>query len=197
MTGGRFVVQHGRVIDVQGYLKLVESMPEPDPVLRDPWETGRMVDCVCKYLCGSSLRREDMRRVYSGHVWYGLNLCPGCLASEPGEYARIVCVRCRIVVGLAKPGRENGSGFVFEAGRAYHVERCNACAPTAGYAPVIEKLLYYRDAGLPVGVDEDAIREARELEIAGAPGGLLDRGGKNSLQGGGASIASFSQPIAL
>ena len=58
----------------------------------------------------------------------------------PPEYCRIVCVVCKEVILVVKPGTNN-RGFELKPGRCYHVQDCPKCNPSKYEGKTVESRL--------------------------------------------------------
>lgn len=92
--------------------------------LNIPYET-----CVCgKQVLASAKNLEEL----DTGVFKTLNdVCRGCEAGKKidRENARIVCGRCKRIICRMEPHKDPVSGFVYKAGKTYHLESCALCNP--------------------------------------------------------------------
>jgi hypothetical protein len=91
---------------------------------------------------------SDMPVINTGIVMAHEPLCFEC-RNTLKDQARIVCVKCRVVVLWVDPNREATSGFEFKRRKSYHIQRCPVCAEGLEQAPVLEKVIYYRENNIP------------------------------------------------
>lgn len=125
------------------WIKALRDLPPP-PLRedRDPSKTA----CVCK----AFVPITECHIAYSGYVNYIVALCPTCRQGLK-DYARVVCPKCKTLVLLIKPHKDP-HGFSMLRGQCYHVEHCPTCRPGTDKAPIIEKLLFYKERRLPYDV---------------------------------------------
>lgn len=125
------------------WISALSSLPPP-PLRedRDPSKTA----CVC----GKYVEIRHCKVGYTGYVNYVVALCPDC-EKHAAKHARVVCPKCRTLVLLIPPHRDP-HGFQMLAGKCYHVEHCPGCRTDTDKAPIIEKLLFYKERHLPYDV---------------------------------------------
>jgi hypothetical protein len=134
----------GEPMDIPGeWIKALRDLPPP-PLRedRDPAKTA----CVC----GAFVNTASCHVAYSGYVNYVVALCSQC-RKDLKDYARVICPKCKTLALLIKPHRDP-HGFTMLQGRCYHVEHCPTCRPGTDKAPIIEKLLFYKERHLPYDV---------------------------------------------
>ncbi|MEG1542911.1 MAG: hypothetical protein RR382_00105 [Tannerellaceae bacterium] len=84
------------------------------------------------------------------------DVCKDCKHAEREDklLARIVCAKCRRVVGRVTPLKDP-QGFVFEANKTYHVTGCGMCSNlpenTQLKVQIVEKLIYDNSIGRKYG----------------------------------------------
>ena len=110
-------------------IELADKLPPPpklsEDVVEPPYDT-----CVCgkKVLLSS----EVLEALDTG-VFKTLNdVCTGCKNGKKidSENARLVCSKCKRVLCRMEPHKDPTSGFVFKAGKTYHLESCALCNPS-------------------------------------------------------------------
>ena len=125
------------------YMELVAKYPGGrKPILTDPFNPEK-----AKCLCGHYRLVDSFPLEKTRAVAYPSRVCAPCVR-DWAPFARIVCLNCRDLVGVMSPGKER-TGFVWERGKHYHVERCAVCTPGLQAAPVLEKILFYRVNNIP------------------------------------------------
>ena len=95
--------------------------------------------------CGNKVRLTDLTVINTG-VFQAINtVCMGCVkgAIEDSKLARLVCSKCRTVIGRVKPSKDK-TGFRLEAGKSYHLSGCDACCPGETEFKLLEKVLWDR-----------------------------------------------------
>ncbi len=117
----------------------------PPPPLREDRDPSKTV-CVC----GKYISVAHCKISYSGYLNYVVNLCGDCEREWKG-YCRIICPKCRKIGLLLKPSRDP-HGFLLVSGKCYHLEYCPDCRTGTTKAPIIEKLLFYKERRLPYDV---------------------------------------------
>jgi hypothetical protein len=96
---------------------------------------GKIVPCL---MC---IKPFLMRR-YSGMPD---QICPECFTTYM-DCARIVCVRCKVVIARVKP-EVLESGFYIKPRAILHADACNVCSPGIQASTVIEIGQYERSVG--------------------------------------------------
>ena len=111
-----------------------------------PLETADKPVCHC--LCKKPLYVANIVPKWTGQVHALNNVCKDC-EKESNKMAALVCVACKQVAGRLAPHRDQ-MGFVFEAGKFYHIDRCGTCAESGGKdfkSVIIEQFLYHQKMG--------------------------------------------------
>lgn len=102
----------------------------PPPPLTEPpsaAETPRKIWVGLQTSCQMCKRpMEVTAEMWKNQEFFDV-LCPACERELAGT-ARLVCLNCRQVVCRLKPKRCD-NGFVIEAGKAYHTDKCSVCSP--------------------------------------------------------------------
>ena len=80
---------------------------------------------VCWCICKKPLYTTDIVPTWTGQVHALNNVCKDC-TKEASKLATLVCVACKQVVGRLTPHKDK-TGFVFEAGKFYHIDFCGTC----------------------------------------------------------------------
>lgn len=127
----------------QEWISALSSLPPPP--LHDHLDPQKTA-CVC----GKFVPIAKCKIGYTGYVNYVVALCPDC-EKNVAQYSRVVCPKCKTLVLLIKPHRDP-HGFQMFAGKHYHVEHCPGCRKGTDKAPIIEKLLFYKERHLPYDV---------------------------------------------
>ena len=128
--------------ELQNLINVVKKLPPP-PVKFSIGEDITKTRCAC----GKVKPTAQMQVFNTGVVHAVDNICRGCEHLDKG-LARIVCVRCRVVVARVSPHKDP-IGFRFDAGRTYHTESCPVCDPSVenNRTLIIEQFLYHRERG--------------------------------------------------
>jgi hypothetical protein len=98
-----------------------------------------------KCLCGKNMKWADMPVVNTGHMNVFDVVCRGCpaVARDIRDLSILVCVGCRKVMGRIPP-HEKKSGFRYEAGKFYHINKCPECVPGIDHADCVEELVWLK-----------------------------------------------------
>lgn len=134
------MTDRNQLTELMGVLK---HLPPP-PVKFSVGEDVSKMRCAC----GHVKNIAEMQVFNTGVVNAIDNICRGCREHPDKGLARIVCVRCRIVVARVSP-HTDPIGFRFDAGRTYHTESCPVCDPSVieKRTLIIEQFLYHRERG--------------------------------------------------
>lgn len=125
--------------DVEKAIKILGSLPPPKqdkPVILKPTET-----CAC----GKTVPITSLEEINTGVFKIIGDVCKGCKDGKrlDAQLARVVCSRCKRVITRIKPAKDK-TGFVFQAGRTYHLAECALCNPKIERCPIIEKVIWNR-----------------------------------------------------
>lgn len=146
--------------------QLEELRREPEII-----STTRYEPC----LCGKVLDLAKwQRKWYSGEVHGkrvivpGVNytdlLCGDCRKEFKG-WPRLVCLKCKSLMGFHKAGRQF-SGFVFESGKHYHMPDCPRCSDKP-YSSVLEHDAFCKDQNIPIKIEHDLVQEIKQKTLQG------------------------------
>lgn len=102
--------------------------------------------------CNKNVPCDQVSLVNTGYLTAVDPVCPPC-KKDFADQARLVCVRCRSVIGWMDPGVDR-HGFRFEKKHFYHVEACAVCKKGLTKADIIEMMLYYEANGIPYEKDK-------------------------------------------
>jgi len=102
-----------------------------------------IVNQTTKCSCGRIVKLTDLDVINTGVMFALNNVCKGCKegARSSADKARLVCVKCKSVIGLLKPGKDK-TGFEIKAGKCYHVAGCDQCCPGETSFPLVEKKIW-------------------------------------------------------
>lgn len=132
-------------------------------------KTTRYEPCLCgKLLDVTTWERKwysgrwDGKKQLSRGINYTDLLCEDC-RKEFRDWPRIVCVRCRSLMGFYKPGKQS-TGFVFEKSRHYHIADCPRCTPKRRATPVLEHERFCAANGIKTLTPHDLLQEI-EIKI--------------------------------
>lgn len=118
----------------QQAFRLLSSLPPPTEVITSITHSP----CVA---CGRQKHLTDFKIYDSGVVTNVMEpLCKLCIGTYK-ECAKIVCCKCRMVMGWLDPHHDN-DGFTFEKNHSYHIQACPNCTPGLLKADLIEKIIY-------------------------------------------------------
>ena len=115
--------------------------------LRPPPTTGikKIVDTAYQE-CAACARQTYVGdfKVYDSGVlpMVLIPLCKYCQSSHK-DSARLVCYRCKTVIGWIDPHIDKDK-FVFEKKHSYHIQACPVCSPGLDKSDIIEKIIYLR-----------------------------------------------------
>jgi hypothetical protein len=106
-------------------------------------------DETVQCLCGRDVPLSVLTMLDTGVVQARNNVCADCKEGrrEDRKLSRIVCVGCRAVVARMVPHKDV-DGFVFEADRNYHIERCSVCSEGLTESLLLEKKIWQRRRGI-------------------------------------------------
>lgn len=126
---------------LQELAEVLKSLPAPPKMVH----AGDKVLCVC----GEWAPLTEVSIVDTGVVKALNNVRRGCAACEKEDKltAKLVCVRCKTVVARMKPHKDK-DGFVYVAGRAYHLDGCPSCVEGLEYSSIVEKKIYEKNMGV-------------------------------------------------
>lgn len=128
-------------------IELVRMLGKP-PVVGP----GQMFDPTrVRCACNKDVPCEEALLVNTGHISAVEPVCAPCRVDYEG-LARLVCVRCRSVIGWLKP-QVDPHGFKIEPGKFYHVGECAVCKKNLPKADIIEMMVYYDEMGIPYPKD--------------------------------------------
>ena len=125
--------------DIIALLHKLGRPPEVYPSELDPDK----VRCACN----KDVPCEMSKLVNTGYMDVIEPVCPPCRRDFDGQ-ARLVCVRCRSVIGWMDPQTDK-HGFKIERDKYYHVGECAVCKPGIEKADIIEMMVYYDENGVP------------------------------------------------
>lgn len=110
-----------------------------------------MQQCACK-----KMKPVSQMPIYNtGHMHAIDNVCVGC-KKDFENFARIVCRNCKAPVLFVSAHKDN-DGFVFVAGKTYHVTCCPGCNDQAKFVIPVEKIVFdYQKRGSNVPLKDFA-----------------------------------------
>jgi hypothetical protein len=126
---------------------LLAQMGKPSTIT-DPDADPSKVRCACNKLVPC----ERVAIVNTGHITAVDPVCPPC-RNDFADQARLVCVRCRSVIGWLDPCVDP-HGFRFDKKHFYHVGSCAVCKKGLTKSDIIEMMLYYEANGIPYEKNE-------------------------------------------
>lgn len=133
----------------EGFIETLLKMPPPK--LKPTEQVISELEVFrIKCACGKPRELTELPSRFSlsnrRGVLFRDNVCFDCdRAKEWQELSVIVCINCKQVVMRVTPHTEPKTGFRFERGRCYHVEKCAACTPGLKQVAIIEKTMFYRE----------------------------------------------------
>lgn len=143
---------------IHSYLELeknkeIGQAPNPINDEKDPMHIDKngCINCAC----GEKRIPTQECRVFTTDANVSVidRTCDECKPNVKGMCA-IVCTKCKDVVAYVAPGKSD-SGFVMEAGKTYHVDRCPQCDPESFKGRTVKQLtieeyLYLTEQGKQV-----------------------------------------------
>jgi len=123
-------------------VRLLHSIGRP-PDVYPPELDPNKVRCACN----KDVPCERAKLINTGYMHAIEPICEPCRPDFEGQ-ARLVCVRCRSVIGWMDPQTDK-HGFKIEPDKYYHVGECMVCDPNVVSSHIIEMALYYDEIGIP------------------------------------------------
>jgi hypothetical protein len=127
-------------------ISLLQHLGRPPTVVPGALDPDK-IHCAC----GKDVPCNQANLVNTGQMTAVEPVCPPCRNDFTGQ-ARIVCIRCRVVIGWLDP-HTDPHGFRVEADKFYHVGACAICKKGLIKADIIEMMLYYDELGITYDKD--------------------------------------------
>ena len=125
-------------------LDILKNLPPPPK--KEGYE-GMLVRDHQKIPCACNekiISINECRRIDTGVVQALDTMCKDCKQAVKGT-CPLICIRCKRVASRMEPGKDKKTGFVFKAGRPYHLDGCPFCEEGVQKSIIIEKLMYEKE----------------------------------------------------
>lgn len=120
-------------------LQKIKEVLDKVEIPKDVDPSKPLIKRVCCPQCKAWVDFKDLKLVNTSKA-FGI-VDPVCDKCAPmfKDFAKIACIRCKQVTACLPKHTDPKSGFKFEAGKYYHVDKCPECDPTASTSNLLEK----------------------------------------------------------